>query len=248
MSILVLSWNSATNLYRNSYKCLANGINRKGEATSVSSTVTVQVLGDSACCQNIDLVSSELGRLIKAVQATNTSTEVVEQVQGLSEKLLELEAKLKTFHLSTRVVSTLLTIDKTKYDASRVYKDRIYLASRQVKEFDIAADNRTSQVQGGYLVELDDNEELQFVMNFSKSVGGTDIFMTGGSDIEKESVFTYFHSKTPVPPELTWIPGQPDDYNGREDCMHIWLKHGGLNDTVCKLQVVKYICEIPLHD
>ncbi|GFR86643.1 C-type lectin [Elysia marginata] len=272
ISVLILSWNSPTKLYRNTYKCVANGITRKGEATSLASTVKLEQVGGGGCChkmdsvsshlqhlaevtqetasdssRKVDLISSRLQRLTEVVQETaNISKEVVSQVQGQDHKMLELESKLDAVHLTTRFLSTLMTIDRTKYDVSPVYKETLYLATRQPKVFNIVADNEACQQQGGYLAEIDDDEESRFVFNFAKAMGGSDIFMTGGNDIDEEGKFVFFHSKKSVPQQLTWLRGQPDDYKRKEDCMHFWITRGGLNDTPCTSNS-KYICEVPLR-
>lgn len=44
-----------------------------------------------------------------------------------------------------------------------------------------------------------------------------------------------------------WFPGEPNDYSGKEDCVHITASQyfsGFWNDNYCG-QARKYVCEIP---
>ncbi|GFR79988.1 C-type lectin [Elysia marginata] len=264
-SVLILSWNSPTKLYRHTYKCVAKGINRKRQGVSVVSSVKLEQVGGGGCCHKMDLISSHLQNLEEVVQQTaNASHHKMELItsqlqhleqavretsntsQGQDNKMRELESKLDAVHLTTRILSTLMTVDRTKYDVSPVYKETLYLASRAVKLFNIAADDKACQKQGGYLAEIDDDQESQFVLDFATETGGTEIFMIGANDLDDEGHFVFFHSKKPVPGHLTWKSGEPNDSQGKEDCVHFWPSQGGLNDKNCNTQS-KYICEIPLH-
>ncbi|GFR62258.1 C-type lectin 37Da [Elysia marginata] len=99
---------------------------------------------------------------------------------------------------------------------------------------------------GGYLLELEDNKERDITYSFAKSVGGNDRFGLGGNDVAEEGTWVYYNSAKPVPKAVTWLPGEPNDAGGNEDCMVFWMSKGGLNDIPCGYNNIKYICEIPL--
>ena len=235
-SSLLLS--SPSNLHRHSYKCVAYGIDRAGEAVSVSTVTKPDVALNS--------LRLELQALSDQVElGVNKSEGLAKDVESVHRKVDSLETKLDAILLSARVHSTLLAVDRTNFDVSRVYKDRIYLASkREEKAFDFATTDSACVAAGGYLAEIDDDEESAFVLAFSTTLGGSDIFMTGGNDLENEGKFVYFHSKKPVPDHVTWLSGQPS--GGNEDCMHFWISRKGLNDTRCGGKA-KFVCEIPLR-
>lgn len=148
---------------------------------------------------------------------------------------------------SPRDTFNLLNIDENTYDVSDIYKDRVYLISKAAAVFNIEASNAACLTQGGYLVELNDNQETDFVQAFAERVGGTEHFGLGGNDRAEEGKFVYINSGKPVPEDLTWRnANEPNDLNG-EDCMEIWVNHGGLNDISCNLRNVKYVCEVPIR-
>ncbi|RUS88258.1 hypothetical protein EGW08_003960, partial [Elysia chlorotica] len=98
----------------------------------------------------------------------------------------------------------------------------------------------------GYLLELDDDAERDFTLEFAKRIGGATLFAMGGNDIKLEGQWVYTHSKKLVPSSVTWLPGEPNN-SGGEDCMAFWIDMNGINDIRCYNNPAKYICEIPLR-
>ena len=244
-SSLFLSWNSPTNLYRHTYTCVANGIDRDGKAKTISTVAKVEVVSDG--CPNIDSLTSELKlQSIPLKASLNVSLDIFRLVQSLDQRVGGLEAKIDAITLSSKVHSTLLAIDRSKFDVSDLYKDRLYLASKREAVFNLQNANNACQASGGYLVEIDDDEENHFAFGFAKKIGGSDHFALGGNDVKNEGKFVYFNSKKPVPAHVTWLRGRPNNAGGREDCMEIWLSQGGLNDIPCEAKV-KFMCEVPLR-
>ena len=152
---------------------------------------------------------------------------------------------LESLDTRAKVLSRLMAIDLSQYTVSDVYKNRsVYIASRW-SGYDLQDVDTECGEQGGYLAEIDDNEESQFVFDFGAEVGGTDRFLVGGNDVVSEGEFVYFHSGKPVPANLTWMAGEPNNI-GNEDCMVFWIPEGGLNDVPCNYGNNKFVCEIPL--
>ena len=232
-------------MHCHSYTCRANGIDKEGQAVSVSTTVKLEGVS-SGCCQNIDHISAEVQTLTATIEAsTNSSSGISQQMNLLNNRLGVLEEKLDSNTLSTRIHSTLLTIDHTKFDVSDVYKGHLYLASRQQAKFDLQKAQAACLTAGGYLCEIDDIEETQFTLVFAKRIGGSDHFFTGGNDVKQEGKFIYINSKKPVPEDI-WKSGEPNNSGGKEDCMEIWPSKGGINDKSCETEA-KFICEVPLR-
>ena len=225
-SALVLSWNKATNFCPNAFKCVAEGIKNK-KSLSISSTIAKAVPDGGACCWNRDSVNSVLGR--------SAATMFLGKVQALSKNLQD---KIEQVHF-------LLTIGGAQFDVSGEYEGRIYLASRLTTQSNIAQKNKVCTAKGGYLVEFDNQKELDFVLNFAKAIDEDENFMSGGNDLDNEGVFTYFNSKKKIP-SLKWRSGQPDNHRGEEDCVVFRLDVYGLNDIRCEASA-QFICEIPLH-
>ena len=170
----------------------------------------------------------------------NINTKLSGQVQTLTARLHELEQNMiRQFRL--------LRIDRSRYDVSDIYSDSVYAVSKSVGPFSIASDNNYCAMSGGYLVEIDDLQEYNLVLKLVSNIGGAEDFLTGGNDIHSEGHFVYYHSKKPVP-RLPWKPGQPNNYDGVDDCMGIQLNDRLLNDRPCYSGWSgKYVCEIPLN-
>ena len=136
-----------------------------------------------------------------------------------------------------------ISFDLTKYAVSRVYKDRVYLANKKQEIFELERANKECIQTGGYLVELEDDQENKFVLEFVKGLD-YDIYMTGGNDVQQEGRWVYYNSKKLVPSEVTWMQGEPNNLRN-EDCMHFWVSRDGLNDSKCR-RTASYVCEVPL--
>ena len=222
---LALIWRSHKDSTRQVYRCVANGMDSDGQRVSVSSTVQVGAM-DASCCHKMDKLQTEL-------------TGLSDKMEKLQEKMSSLEQNI---NLKFRLLGT--SIDTGRFDVSSVYQGRVYLVSKKVRIFNITTANILCRKSGGYLVELDDAQEYQFVFNLVSTIRGANSFWTGGNDIKKEGTWVYYNSKKPVP-KLSWTRGQPDNFGGREDCMEFRLNFGGLNDWLC-YRKGKFICEIPI--
>ncbi|GFN85367.1 collectin-11 [Plakobranchus ocellatus] len=270
---LVMSWNSPTPGYRQFYKCVANGLDSQRRPTSISTSVKVE-LPSKACFESMSSLASQLldmsGKLnntckadatasislqvkdlhskIKALDAKleQTAAAIPKQFNTLQDNITALEVKLETFQRNQNRHFKMMAIDKESFDLSDMSKSRVYIASKVKAAFNIKAANQACISSGGYLVELDDDEEYQFVYDFVTRIKGSNSFFTGGNDIEKEGHLEYYHSKKAVPSLQQWSRGQPDNYNGKEDCMEIRLNYKALNDAPCTM-AGKFVCEVDLY-
>ena len=181
-------------------------------------------------------------------QVADFETKSREMNEGVSNQLETLAAYLKDFQRDMNGQFRMLGVgvDKSRFEISGTYRNTLYLVSKTQAVFNIANANKFCRESGGYLVELDDKEEYQFVKDLVTRIGGANSFWTGGNDIDSEGTFVYYNSKKPVPPNL-WSSPQPDNAGGHEDCMEIRLNFGGaINDWMCT-QSGKYVCELPLY-
>ncbi|GFR62275.1 lectin C-type domain protein [Elysia marginata] len=176
------------------------------------------------------------------INATETNYKVQ---QSVDHKIDELEDKICKALIFEKFQVAKLMIDVVNFDMSDLYHDRMYLSSKKAEVFDLKKANDACISQDGYLVELEDNSERDFVLSFIEKIGGATDFAIGGNDVAEEGKFVYYHSGEPVPQKVTWLPGEPNDSLQNEDCMGFWYAKKGLNDIRCD-RVVKYVCEIPL--
>ncbi|GFR61885.1 C-type lectin [Elysia marginata] len=199
-----------------------------------------------ASCSNVDgQVTTQLQSLTTQFEEIKSqiNQKISSDVQTLTGNLKEIEDRLKSFEQDMRSRFVMLGIDRARFDVSGIYQGRLYLVSKTQEAFNIARANEYCKQSGGYLVELDDTPEYQFVFNLVNKIRGANSFWTGANDIDREGHFVFYNSKKPLP-TLTWSGGQPDGLRD-EDCMEIRLNFGGLNDWLCN-QVGKYVCEVPL--
>ncbi|KAK3793073.1 hypothetical protein RRG08_016581 [Elysia crispata] len=129
------------------------------------------------------------------------------------------------------------------FEISEEFRGKHYLASRSRWTSIQAADSACEQF-GGYLVEIDDEDEFEFVLEFARKIGTPLDFATGMNDIDKEGQYMFYHSKTPVR-YFKWNRAEPNNARGNEDCASIVIPHGGMNDFPCEPPYeVSYICEV----
>ncbi|GFO43379.1 C-type lectin domain family 4 member f isoform x1 [Plakobranchus ocellatus] len=273
-SYLTISWNSPTPGYRQYYKCVANGLDRQRQAASISTTVKVEILNGGSndsqlreVSEKVENTCTEKTAAALTVQVKNLlskiealDSKIDDKIEALNSKIdgkieaLEsdlpsnfwvLDSKLKAFQSDLNLQIKMATIDKGNFYVSDISKDRVYLVSKTKASFNIGAANQACKSNGGYLVELDNHEEFQFVSDFLTLTGGDGPFWTGANDIEREGYFYYFNSKKQIP-AWAWVPNRADNLHYHEDCVEIRLDLGGLNDNFCDKKG-KIVCEVELY-
>ncbi|KAK3773820.1 hypothetical protein RRG08_009767 [Elysia crispata] len=161
----------------------------------------------------------------------------------LENKVKELRANLSSFKQNINRKFLKFGIGASdEFQVSRIHQGREYLLTKKWELFNIAKANKYCRKFGGYLVEIDDEDEMTFVQNCLDTDDDEVHFWTGVNDIDKEGKFVFYHSKKPVP-KLKWAHGQPDNYGDIEDCAEII--RDGLNDLPCN-SGGRVICEIPI--
>ena len=255
-SKLEISWKTSRNGWPRRYKCLADGLDRNSLVVTISIIADNVVpndqhsgLGDGdnhgptrdpqgdISPQIGDSVETSRQNLTSTVDATHQTVESLAQLledqtsaieQG-QETMISLLKNLNLAHFSN------------SFDMSGVYEGKRYLISKAKATFNIQKTNTQCEIMGGYLVEIDDQKEFDFVFDFCKSLEG-DNFFTGGNDIDEEGVWIYWHSKKPV--EFSkWYQDQPNNFMGREHCMEIRTSFKATNDWDCH-ETGKFICEV----
>ena len=131
----------------------------------------------------------------------------------------------------------------SKFVVSQPFRGKRYFVTKNEGRFNIADADFQCELLGGYLAELNDKSEYNFVWNYCKGLGGVHFF-TGGNDIEREGRWTFYHSKNPVT-YRNWAGHQPDNNRNNEDCMELRINYGASNDAPCNYPTVKFICEVP---
>ena len=258
-SQLVFSWKSPRNGQASQYKCIANGLDRNGRVVTISITSDAAMPSGSTS----DGTSKDYLRLLtKNIMSgvANTTTEIEQSVHTVDTNVEKLQKNVDS--LGEQLKTQNSTIEKlqesitsftelyklsylmSNFDVSEVHRGSKYFVSRTVSPFNIQAADSLCSMLGGYLVEIDDDDEFNFVLKFVKHVGGARNFFTGGNDIEEEGVFKFWHSKRPVT-FFTWgAASEPSNSLNNEHCIEIRFDHDRYNDWVCNSKA-KYVCEAP---
>ncbi|GFO47507.1 proteoglycan 4 [Plakobranchus ocellatus] len=173
-------------------------------------------------------------------QFSNVSLEL-EQVQENTEQIERNTEKFEEVYILLNAFMKILSLDKGQYEISSIFQGRVYIASRGDTVFGLYTMNQICITEGGYLVELDSEDEQQFVATFLGTLGNH-LYYTGANDVDSEGNFVYYNSQKPVQ-SVVWKSGEPNNSGGDEDCTNLNLS--GLNDNRCA-RSSRFVCEIPV--
>ncbi|GFO16613.1 collectin-12 [Plakobranchus ocellatus] len=120
------------------------------------------------------------------------------------------------------------------------YNRTKYLLSMDHERFDLAKMNGRCKKLGGYLLQIDNKGESDFVQGMAYNAKGRGPFFTGITDKQREGRYLNYNDNTPAK-YLKWRWFQPDNWWG-EDCVE--MSYTGLNDIGCE-KSGRYFCEVP---
>ena len=129
------------------------------------------------------------------------------------------------------------------FEKSGNFQGHEYFLSR-TSVWDIAAHQTACRAFGGYLVEINDKQEHDFIKTFVKSMLYQYV-LVGMTDEEKEGRWMFLQSKQPVV-YFDWVPGQPNNVGGTDDCVYLESRHDWkMIDTSCDLPTLmsRFVCE-----
>ncbi|KAH9514897.1 hypothetical protein Btru_021298 [Bulinus truncatus] len=210
------------------YKCEASGITLMGKHLTLSSTATVQAV-QPVKEQIVDKIQT-LARLVEQLQTgMNATNNLVNELRIFKE--------WTSSRLNLSVSFPLIPSPR--------YQGRRYWLSKRTQSITPSVANLVCQVYGGYLVEIDSNEELRFVRDHLVRKRLFHTIHIGATDEKHEGVWINRHSGTRVT-VFNWGPGEPN--GGRnENCMEFryYTNDWYMNDMPCSVTYSGYICEIP---
>ncbi|GFO04590.1 macrophage mannose receptor 1-like [Plakobranchus ocellatus] len=168
--------------------------------------------------------------------------------QDIHQKLDEMDKHLD--HMS----STMLKIQRRIYSQilpddcfhiSDEFKGKRYFMTKTNKSFNISDADAVCQFYGGYIVEFEDADEIEFVFDFVTKVDQGGLHYTGVILRETDQTHVYYHSGKTVQTEL-WGQGEPNNVGGNEDCAVLTEAQNArghrLNDVDCGV-LGKIVCE-----
>ncbi|GFO02017.1 collectin-11 [Plakobranchus ocellatus] len=225
------------------YKCVAEGVDKKGETKTLFKTIP------NVCLEKPPTDAELLHKIGAADEAVEELKETMGQccseLKTFAEHIKANEEKIQELYNKVSLSFKMSAIDLDQYVLSDIFRDSVYVISRVDASFELEKNNQICKEMGGYLAEVDDREEEDFLGNFATETAGKIFVYIGINDVEKEGEYVYYTSKKPlVVANFKWWYNNPDDYNKNEDCMNVDIK--GLNDLDC-FRKARFMCEIPLH-
>ncbi|GFO08450.1 hypothetical protein PoB_003495500 [Plakobranchus ocellatus] len=246
---LRVTWKFPIPTYRQFYKCVAKGLNDQKQAVTISTTIKAEFMNENVC-EWMDSIDSQVRKLSEDI------TESVEYFYGhilhfYSSTIRSFAARNGHFrrHMQDIESSFAIMMKTNSYfrwdaiDMSESRDGRVYIVSKRIKSFDLIKCNDACKDMGGYLVELNDNDEYRFVFDFIASLASGNIYFTGMMDSRTNRGFIFFNTLKKAPLDLVWRHGQPDNFGDVEHCVEIGVGGFGLNDIGCD-RAGRFVCEV----
>ncbi|KAH9519336.1 hypothetical protein Btru_075287 [Bulinus truncatus] len=227
-------------------------LNWKNPKSDKSGLYRCSFTGVSALDYPLTLTSTD------AVVTTGTDQEdVIKKVTDIEKAIKDMNLKFDTLrsqttHLQAAHDSLLLRLNRSRdaaFHVSPSFNGSRYYLTKYLDVFEVTWAQSTCELYGGYLAEIDDAEEFNFVRNFLMTQDVTDVVNIGGTDEEAEGHWVYLRDRTPLK-VFNWAAGEPNE--GRNaNCQCFW-KGGNWNmaDSKCvyrngeSIYVYSYLCEI----
>ncbi|XP_059178994.1 uncharacterized protein LOC131958129 [Physella acuta] len=237
LSYIRLNWEFPDSNVSGIYRCEANGVDRAGHPVNLNTS------------QILYFVQPDINSLVKQIQYLTNSFEniytIVEQQNiNLTNRLAEVSATEQELLAEENVWNTRL--DKMKhllFNISTIYAGHYYMLSSKHAAIEPETAEATCALFGGYLVEIDSYDEMQFVRNFISSNPNFNLTLTGGNDEAVEGHWVNRHSRTDVG-YLDWASGEP---NHDGNCIYLSMSH--MSDRPCYLAHeifdITFLCEVP---
>ncbi|GFR88225.1 macrophage mannose receptor 1-like [Elysia marginata] len=176
--------------------------------------------------QNVDTCIEALQRKVKRMEESNNAE--IQTVTDLSRELSSLTHLYKTTNLLKN------------FEQLGTFQGKRYYASKKEVTFDIwAADTQCSKL-GGYLVEIDDQAEYNFLKGEISDVQG-DRFLSGANSVNGQGDYRNWHSNMPV----TFFQWKSNKTHSKP-CIELHRSSDfKYNDIACSSKA-KFVCETPM--
>ncbi|KAH9513401.1 hypothetical protein Btru_032911 [Bulinus truncatus] len=98
-----------------------------------------------------------------------------------------------------------------------------------------------SEFYDGTLVEPTTDTDMRSTIKFLRTKVKSNVWI-GANDMAVQRKFVWASNNNTMITKM-WAPYEPNDYIGREDCVHIWNKNDLLNDISCNNQF-DFLCQM----
>ncbi|XP_055865366.1 uncharacterized protein LOC129922673 [Biomphalaria glabrata] len=212
------------------YKCEANGINTLGKAVTLSSTAVV--IGVRPDNEQLVETLQKLTQNMENLQSRMNSTEDHVRILDNFNKLRSSE--------QNNLTNALFVVSPTfRGKQYMLIKNQLYITANLAEVL--------CGVFGGYLAEVDSEEEFRFIRDNLLALNLFRFVVTGATDEKKEGVWINRYSKTPAK-VFNWGPGEPNGGNN-ENCQSYgyYGNNWYMNDLGCSVYTafaVGFVCEV----
>uniref|UniRef100_A0A2C9LI92 C-type lectin domain-containing protein n=1 Tax=Biomphalaria glabrata TaxID=6526 RepID=A0A2C9LI92_BIOGL len=175
-----------------------------------------------------------------------------QDLQSFIDSLIQQQKKLCTYQCLTNEKNSVKALKNQIENVTNllfypplIYSNKKYVISRVPYQNSEEAMTYCTAF-GGYLAEVNDQNEYRALQNFVLNTPEVDVVLVAGSDARQEGIWLYQRTGKPLS-FLDWGPGQPDNL-GDEDCLNMWKKFGGkMNDLPCGFRSSqdRFLCELP---
>jgi len=180
-------------------------------------------------------------------------------VTSISEKSVDLDMVLENMKKMDSTLDALIAYKQSL--TSRLDNSREAIMSAEASHMGVkyylshpmmmnsAVADSLCRLYGGYIVEIDNEDEYTFVSDFVQKNANGDNVALGASDEEHEGSWKFIHCGDPMT-TLHWQAGQPDG-QGHENCLYLASNStdvGMFDDACAGPSMDRFICEINPHD
>ncbi|XP_005106994.1 uncharacterized protein LOC101862063 [Aplysia californica] len=234
-SFIALEWTFPSSQVEGNYRCEANGMDHRGHPLTSSANVAV-----AETSVTIDMLLTKMNQM-------NTKMEDMEMkltnYTALEKRVNHLDAELNDLMLRVEHSKNAITVASDSYGGSH------YIVSKLVWGNVVEA-NRLCRLYGGYLVEINDRHEYDFVAGFVNKqthFSGVAGAWIGATDEGHEGTWSFITSGGTMS-TFVWHDSEPNG-GTEENCMVMWMATKKLNDYPCfesdPKQLPALLCEIP---
>lgn len=204
----------------------------------------------SVAHQETDKVAADLQSASVQMEEINAKLRTTSvQIEQINAKIHTLQAEseeLKQFRDNYN--QRMDQVKKSMFKVSGIHNGHRYLLSDRLSSIDPSSSQAVCEFFGGYLVEIDTIQELNFVRAFIKATFHYNLVLTGGSDESREGYWINRHSQRGFG-YTQWSFGQPNQ-GTVANCMYLWRNSDYLMcDDRCNYFdddfVLGYMCEVP---
>lgn len=181
------------------------------------------------------LVELKEERLVKLAEVQETFIEIIDEAydKAIENEELDEALRLRDLKAAVAVGEEIVTLTKDAVE----FNGHSYVLSNKAATWEDAAE--ACAELGGYLVQIQSEEELEFVRELLTGEGTVEAYWIDGALVNEVWRFADGTAMS----LFYWATGQPDNYKGKSDVISMLRVNGAWYD---RLRTMKYgvVCEL----